>query len=31
MARGHFCVRRLEIKYGQEVVRRKYLELKLVG
>ena len=30
MARGHFCVRRLEIKYGQEIVRRKYLELKSV-
>ena len=30
MARGHFCVRRLEIKYGQEIVRQKYVELKLV-
>jgi hypothetical protein len=30
MARGHFCVRRLEIKYGQEIVRKKYVELKSI-
>jgi hypothetical protein len=28
MARGHFVVRRLESKYGPEIVRRKYLEIK---
>ena len=29
MARGHFVVRRLERKYGQEEVRRLYEEIKI--
>jgi hypothetical protein len=29
MARGHFSIRRLERKYGSELIRQKYDELKL--
>jgi len=29
MARGHFIIKRLEDKYGQEMVEKKYLRLAL--
>ena len=31
MARGHFIVKRLEIKYGFEVIKNEYLEIKAKG